>query len=89
MYLPANREKPNTSSELNGTQRFKTFKANNELYMRIDAFKSAGSVDETMLLNYNLSALQKMHARGEIKSSEYTALLQNLRGSLVEEKDRK
>ena len=75
MYLPANRDKPNTSSQLNGTQRFKTFKANNELYMRIDAFKSPNTADEVSLLNQNLAALQNMHAIGETKNETYKALL--------------
>ena len=74
LYMPvglkgANKDelKSNMISELNGKARFKTFKANNELYMRIDPVKNE---DGTVAIN------AATDPNNELKA--YNALLANM-----------
>ena len=55
MYMPSGAEPANLQqsmlSQLQGTGRFKTFRANNELYMRIDAAPAATEAPEMKMYN--------------------------------------
>ena len=51
MYMPSQQPKPSLINELYGNARFKTFRANNELFMRIDAVRREDDSNEILMYN--------------------------------------